>query len=209
MSNPLVLFGTPVYSYDKYIGSSIHDISDVGEIGFLENTGKNLVSKHQNVLELNNYKSIKYRILEGLEEYTRNILCVDDIIEFYIIQSWMNINPPGTHHHRHWHPNSLISGVYYIDVDEEANITFISSSTDLSYGCVGYDLPRREYNIHNSLSWFYKVQSNQAIYFPSSLQHEVVTNESTTDRISLSFNVLFKTQQEEMIYDNRKFNRPN
>jgi len=195
MSNPLVLFGSPVYSYDKYIGNkpyNLKDLDSIGRTGFTQNEGKNFVSMNQSVLDLKKYKNIRSRILKGLEEYTRNILCIADHIEFYLIQSWLNLNPPGTYHHRHIHPNSFLSGVYYIDVDEDASITFISSNPSRRYGTVSFDLPLREYNIWNSTAWHYKVQTNQIIYFPSTLEHEVSINESDTDRISLSFNVFFK-----------------
>jgi len=195
MSNPLVLFGVPVYSYDKYVGSkpyNVNDLDTIGRTGFTQNEGKNFVSMNQSVLDLKNFKNIKDRILEGLREYTKNILCFADHIEFYLIQSWLNLSPPGTYHHRHIHPNSFLSGVYYIDVDEEASITFVSSNPDRRHGSVSFDIPLREYNIWNSLAWHYKVQTNQIIYFPSTLEHEVSINQSDKDRISLSFNIFFK-----------------
>tara|TARA_B100000214_G_C23692844_1_gene501683 strand:+ start:28 stop:657 length:630 start_codon:yes stop_codon:yes gene_type:complete len=190
MSNPLVLFGVPIYSYDKYIGSSIHDTS--AELkDCLENEGRNFISKNTCVLDLRNYKSIRERILEGLKEYTSNILCIADSVKFYLTQSWLNINPPGTHHHRHIHPNALISGVYYIDVEESASITFASSNATSRYGNTSFSLPLQKYNIWNSLVWRQAVRTNEIIYFPSSLEHSVDENESNKERISLAFNVFF------------------
>ena len=190
MSDPLVLFGVPIYSYDKYIGSSIHDTS--AELkDCLENEGRNFISKNTCVLDLKNYKSIRERILEGLKEYTSNILCIADSVRFYLTQSWLNINPPGTHHHRHIHPNALISGVYYIDVEESASITFASSNATSRYGNTSFSLPLQKYNIWNSLVWRQPVKTNEIIYFPSGLEHSVDENESNKERISLAFNVFF------------------
>ena len=190
MSDPLVLFGVPIYSYDKYIGSSIHDTS--AELkDCLENEGRNFISKNTCVLDLRNYKSIRERILEGLKEYTSNILCIADSVRFYLTQSWLNINPPGTHHHRHIHPNALISGVYYIDVEESASITFASSNATSRYGNTSFSLPLQKYNIWNSLVWRQPVKTNEIIYFPSGLEHSVDENESNKERISLAFNVFF------------------
>ena len=31
---------------------------------------------------------------------------------------WANINPPGTYHPTHNHPNNYLSGVYYVDVSD-------------------------------------------------------------------------------------------
>ena len=190
MSNPLVLFGVPIYSYDKYIGSSIHDTSaELKDCSI--NGGKNFITKNTCVLDLKNYEKIRGRILEGLKEYTSNILGIADSVRFYLTQSWLNRNPPGTRHHRHIHPNALISGVYYIDVDKEASITFASSNATGRYGSTSFFLPLQHHNLWNSLEWTYLVKTNEIIYFPSSLEHEVGINQSDTDRISLAFNVFF------------------
>ena len=35
-------------------------------------------------------------------------------LDFYITQSWVNVATKGENHHSHRHPNSMLSGVYYI-----------------------------------------------------------------------------------------------
>ena len=190
MSNPLVLFGVPVYSHDKYIGSNIHDTSTELK-DCAENEGGNFASKNTCVLDLKSYKDIRDRILEGLKHYTSNILCIADSVTFYLTQSWLNINPPGSHHHRHMHPNAIISGVYYIDVDDWAGITFVSSNATGRYGNTSFSLPIEKYNLWNSSIWRQRVRTNEIIYFPSGLEHSVDENKFSKERISLAFNVFF------------------
>ena len=49
------------------------------------------------------------------------------------------------------------------------------------------------FNIWNSVTWFFPVNNNELILFPSWLQHKVEPNEkATTDRISISFNTFVK-----------------
>ena len=47
----------------------------------------------------------------------------------------------------------------------------------------------KEYNPLNSNIWWYTPQDNVLILFPSWLKHQVETNQSEEDRISISFNI--------------------
>ena len=45
----------------------------------------------------------------------------------------------------------------------------------------------------NSTKWFFPINTNELILFPSWLAHEVAPNKkATTDRISISFNTFVK-----------------
>ena len=49
------------------------------------------------------------------------------------------------------------------------------------------------FNIWNSVTWFFPVNNNELILFPSWLVHKVDPNEkATTDRISISFNTFVR-----------------
>ena len=52
-----------------------------------------------------------------VKNYGYNVLKMPKTIEFYITQSWINVNHSETHHHPHKHANSLFSGTYYIKVN--------------------------------------------------------------------------------------------
>jgi hypothetical protein len=47
-------------------------------------------------------------------------------IDPFVTQSWLNWTKPGQWHHKHSHPNSLYSGVLYLDV-EMTGIGFTST----------------------------------------------------------------------------------
>ena len=51
----------------------------------------------------------------------------------------------------------------------------------------------KDFNIWNSETWFFPVNNNELLLFPSCITHQVEPNEkATTDRISLSFNTFVK-----------------
>ena len=50
----------------------------------------------------------------------------------------------------------------------------------------------KEFNLYNSRSWFFPVETNQIILFPSSTTHSVGQKKGNNTRLSLAFNVFIK-----------------
>ena len=190
--NTILLFSTPVYYHDTFENKCIIHDTTKERRKVTENVKGNFLSQEHNILELESYKLIKDRILQGLHQYTRTVLSIDESVEFYITASWLNINPPNTYHHRHNHSNSIVSGVYYIDVGEDSEITFCTQNTMPITSNPSYSIPVKEYNLANSSFWTCPVNDNGIIYFPSTTLHEVGTNNSDKNRISLGFNVFMR-----------------
>ena len=101
---------------------------------------------------------------------------------------WININGYKDFNFRHTHPNSLISGVFYVKVpDESSRIRFFHPS---------HHLMAREwrktlkYNNYTSSIWDINPQKGRLLLFPSWLEHEVSANLSQENRISISFNIV-------------------
>jgi len=102
--------------------------------------------------------------------------------------AWANINGPGSYNIAHTHPHVDLSGVYYVKVPEGdcGSITFYDPREVMSYGNVflneryigGDNCPR------------FPVEGNMYI-FPSALKHSVEQNNTSEDRISISFNLWF------------------
>lgn len=133
--------------------------------------------KHKQLSELRQF------IDKSLHEYFMATYCPKNDVHLKITQSWLNWTKPGQFHHKHAHPNSLISGVYYIDARKDNDkIIFYRD---------GYQrlvLPPAEWNPYNSESWWYPVGAGDLILFPSSLTHMVQPVEGDETRISLAFN---------------------
>ena len=111
-----------------------------------------------------------------------------------VTSMWSIINPPGNGNRAHCHPNSLWSGVYYVQAPEKAgNIEFIDPRTALIMNQPRYETkkkrPRETWTKVN-----YKPIPGRMVIFPAWLYHGVDSNVSKEkgragDRIIISFNI--------------------
>lgn len=104
-------------------------------------------------------------------------------VNLKITQSWINYTEKGQYHHKHEHPNSFVSGVFYIQADKKQDKIYFYHN---KYQQIKF--PPSEWNVWNSESWWFDVGTNDLILFPSSLTHMVETVQNEQTRISLSFN---------------------
>lgn len=103
---------------------------------------------------------------------------------------WFNVNTPGTYNTIHNHPDSVLSGVYYIDVPEASmgDIEFYRADDSEYY------LLDQENTAFGSQRCIYKATTGVLLIFPSWLKHSVQGNFSKKNRISMSFNYVRKNQ---------------
>ena len=147
----------------------------------------NEISLGRNVLENKELKVLKNWIINNINIYFEEIYKPKSKVKLYITQSWCNYTKENQYHHKHRHPNSFISGVYYIDVNEQKDkITFFNDIYKQ------LNIEASEYNLYNSTSWFFNLKNNSLVLFPSSLEHMVESVTSKTERVSLSFNTFLK-----------------
>ena len=104
-------------------------------------------------------------------------------VNLRITQSWLNYTEPGEWHHKHAHPNSFVSGVFYPQANRETDKIYFYRD-----GFQQIKLPPENWNIWNSESWWFEVGTGDLVLFPSSLEHMVETVQGDQTRISLSFN---------------------
>ena len=127
------------------------------------------------------FKDIKNFLGEAVNKFTTNVL--NSKQRLVITQCWANRNPKGSKHHEHVHPNSIVSGVMYFQINEKLPpIQFAKANQD------GVKLDPIKYNHMNSESFMLPCKSGELILFPSSLKHSVPINQGDEDRISVSFN---------------------
>ncbi len=181
MADLIPLFCKPVYV--NHVPQLNFDISNVE---WIQNY-TNFTSKSRNILpEIANVETIQL-IYQTLSEYFYGLLGVNESTELYITESWLNKNTSGQHHHRHWHPNSIISAVICLSaVEDSGALTFITSA----YETMEFEVAHA--NVYNSKSWSCNLKPNDIVLFPSSVEHLVEKNNSQTERITLSFNTFVK-----------------
>ena len=176
------LFPTPVgiYKLDR-------DLTEK-EIAFIKgqetrpNMG-NTTSKDNTILR--NKPLIKLRdfIETSVADYFKTIHNPKHQVSLRVTQSWINYTEPGQFHHKHAHPNSFISGVFYPQANKETDKIYFYRD-----GFQMIKLPPSEWNVWNSESWWFEVGTGDLVLFPSHLQHMVETVQGEQTRISLSFN---------------------
>jgi len=107
-----------------------------------------------------------------------------------ITACWATVLAPGAAHKLHSHPNNFLSGVYYLRTHEGADT-------------INFHDPRRQAGVvrppvveltaENTDQVVVRVRDGMLLMFPSYLEHSVDANRSGSERISLSFNLMFSS----------------
>jgi uncharacterized protein (TIGR02466 family) len=186
------LFPTTIEIYDnvlevEYIDSMKNDIiKSSKEVGRKENWQSN---HNPSLHEHPKYKALGDRVIELSKLYLDDLKF--EYEEHYITGMWSNILKPGETHSPHTHSNNLVSGVFYLQSnDNSPAITFIDPRPQTSV----LQPQSTEHTKDNSTMYFYPAKVNRMVLFPSWLQHYVPKNNSNDDRISIAFNVMLKGQ---------------
>ena len=186
--NVIGLFPTPVQISSIPFKLSDLETKELTQVKLKENRG-NKVSVNSYILKNNKIlEKLNSWFLEEINAYKENIICPYFSLDLYISQSWINISKKGQWHHRHRHPNSVLSGVFYIQSNESDKIYFQKGG----YEQINIPVKEGKFNLFNSTSWWLENTPGNLLLFPSSLAHEVPSVEGHKDRISLSFNTFVK-----------------
>ena len=147
----------------------------------------NVTSTNNYVLRDKRLSSLGSFFNDSLQEYGQTTLSLKDNLSLQLTQSWVNYTKKGQFHHKHAHPNSIISGVFYIQAIK--GIDKIYFFNDRFNQIKTYP---KELNPYNSDSWWLPATTGTLYLFPSHLTHmvEQVTTDDT--RISMSFNTFYK-----------------
>ena len=107
-----------------------------------------------------------------------------------IANLWININGYKDSNRRHHHPESIISGVFYVKVpDKSSKLRFFHPSVNLMVRDWGLNVDFK-CNKYTSSIWEIFPEDGKLLLFPSWLDHEVDQNLSQEKRISISFNLV-------------------
>lgn len=133
------------------------------------------------------YEVIKHH----LDIYVSNICSFKE--EFILTNSWLTRNKTGQDHYRHFHPNSIFNGVFYLRADPNTAPIRFHGKTALSKD-FNFTYNIENYNIYNSENWQVPVQTGSLLIFPSTLEHSAGVNQSPETRICLGFNSFVRAQ---------------
>ena len=182
------IFPTPIYTSKLNREISTEELSLINKtkLDVYKNEG-NTTSNDNYILNNKEFKNLKEELNLRVQDYFNKIVSPANNITPYITQSWLNYTETNQYHHKHEHPNSLVSGVFYINCHEEHDkIKFFNDT----YKTIKLEV--KEWNLWNSESWWFTVKTGDIILFPSSLTHMVETKQGDNTRISLAFNIFIK-----------------
>lgn len=185
----------PCFSYPVYFSKFEYNFNeeeqkyikslDIENNGF-DDTNKNKITSNKYILDNLIMKNFKDYITKILHHYAYEVLQIDEKVnQIYITQNWLNYNKKGTIHHKHNHPNSIISGT--LCLQGEAPVQFSIDNTKYLL-----DLNYKTTNMLNMMRQQFEVKKGTVYFFPSILTHEVLENTNEEERISLSFNTFVK-----------------
>ena len=147
----------------------------------------NITSSNRTILKDKELTDIRDFIEDAMLEYFKTVHDPKGDVALYVTQSWANYTDPGQYHHKHAHPNSFISGVFYPQADRSVDKIYFYKS--------GYERIKVQpatWNHWNSESWWFEVGAGDLILFPSHLEHMVETKVGNDTRVSIAFNTFLK-----------------
>lgn len=145
-----------------------------------------------------NYVLDKFEWLKPLKDQIQNLIentfyndwGVDKNKLYPVVtQSWFTFSHPGESMHNHAHPNSLLSGVVYIEADPQVDEIYIDRPYKF-HRMLHYPQSVNEWT---SNQFIHNVQQGSVIIFDSQLVHYFnEVSETQPQRISLAFNTFLE-----------------
>ena len=179
------LFGIPVVKFRLGREFTEAEVDYLMGVERVKNIG-NVVSKDAYLLDREEMKDLKAFTQRCVDQYFAEIYVPDEKIKLRITQSWTNYTDKGQFHHKHNHPNSFISGSFYLNANNQTDkIIFYREGNAIP---LNMQINSPKYNYYNSTSWYVPVGMGDLVLFPSTLTHSVDTVNDDKTRVSLAFN---------------------
>lgn len=183
--NPKTFEIIPLFSIPLF-----RDTVEVGHYNFDEIDWEinqfNLNSKNHKILDFEQFKELKYQIIEKTKFYFYRIMGADLKIQLKITDSWLNRSTESNRHQRHYHRDSIISGVVFLSAEESSGGNLVFHSEKRPW--IDFNVSEDKQSIWNMTEWLERPKVGQLLIFPSYLDHEVEEYTSKNSRISLSWN---------------------
>jgi uncharacterized protein (TIGR02466 family) len=190
--NTHVMFSLPMGQYTRKDPLEEEVINYVKNIDWSKNL-QNDIGRDFQLFENETFSNIKEFCEQCVYAYYNNLLGKRSKLRISL--SWANRTKPGQEHHIHKHPNSIISGVFYLNDSPESRINLVSPFDDITQM---HDISREDAQL-NEFNWseyHYNPQKNTCVLFPSYVRHYVSKNTSDEDRYSIAFNTFFDYNQQ-------------
>ena len=190
--NVVPLFHTPLYvSKIDLTDTEIQNLINQQYEDIGPRNGR--MSKTKYVLNETRFRPLLKKLNKHVDIFTRDVLKVKHELTFSLKNSWCMQHDHGHWAQKHYHRNSIISGVFYIKTSPTSgNISFHNKLVQNNLFSPILQIPFEEENIHNSDTYWIPPEDGTIVMFPSFLEHSVGTNKSNDARYCLSFNYVIK-----------------
>jgi uncharacterized protein (TIGR02466 family) len=165
----------------------LKEIENIKSIEKFKFVGENRTCYSEDTYILDSYPVLKEIVEKNINFFIQNVYGETNST-LKITQSWVNKQAINALHEKHIHTNSILSGTIYISVDENTGDLFLFKST-LNKRMMINSID--EYNDFTYDYYIFRPKIFDMYIFPSNLYHSVGENNSTIDRISLSFNTFY------------------
>jgi len=138
------------------------------------------------IQQLPEFAVINRRILQACERIAESQYFIPGLT--FDHQAWVNISPPGSSNQVHYHANCYFSGVYYVSLDAPqcGSIFFRDPRTASRM----MPFPATKQTSFTASEVRMPPEPGRLYIFPGWLEHGVEVNQSDSDRVSISFNVV-------------------
>ncbi len=168
-SDMLNMFATPLYrsSLDRSFSDTELDFFRESMQDPVRAIGKRS-SRNKFLLNAPPMQEIRATLQAHLDNYFRIVFDTSNEATLKIAQSWLTLSRRGESHHPHTHPNSIASGVLYINLAQEDGIYFFRNDE-----YQWYELMRKNDNYYNTSSHMISTKVGDIAIFPSNVKHGV------------------------------------
>ena len=135
-------------------------------------------------------KTLKEKIMDSFNAMMSNSMQFNDNIGWRMTNSWAVKHETGEWAQQHIHTNSVFSGVYYMDTNNDSGkISFHRPTHDQSILPLHFRPGSwKEKTSYNEDFANIQPENGMLVIFPSTLLHAVSKNQSSWDRYSIAFN---------------------
>ena len=177
------LFSTPLFKSN--IGVQ-YDVSDIEFKRSPSDDGWISVDEQY----LNNNKKLKGSIENEIESYLRDFLKLKKTVYLKHQCSWVLLHKKGDHSQRHYHRNSWLSGVYYLNARKDSGSIAFYDQRPYGWTCDSMNpiSEIEELSLITANAYTIEPQAGDILLFPSKLEHKSNPNQTDFDRVCISFN---------------------
>ena len=181
------MFSKPIYGKTvnidtKKIVSMINKF-DFKTAGSITDSNASSISNSLYVLDEERFKFLKDELMKEFYLFINEIMHYSN--KFEITTSWFTKTIKNESSAFHNHANCMLSGILYLQTDENTGKIKFEDFNDKRYKLVP-----DEHTVINSDAIYYTPHDGLLLLFPSEVYHKFEKNESDIERYSLAFNLI-------------------